>query len=178
MELEDLWRDVRAVVPAKATKVPAQSSLLSPEQWTRTRGVALVHRESSTLLGNFSEYTHPSGARRLIREDSLLSVSATEYVEGSWWLGEGRVPEERRPWHEQRPAILHLFLPELGVHAPACEVTAHLSYGAIARVELVLDTRFAQTTGREQFLDLPAGTNILEVMSLDSKLALRKEIGL
>jgi hypothetical protein len=145
------------------------------------RGVALIHEETETLLGNFSEYTHNSVAscRKLVREDSLIPVSAAERVSGSWWLGADRRPEPKQVWHEQRPCIIHLHLDKLMVHSPICELTVHLSYGSIARVELTLDTTFAAEDGKqEQLLYLPAGTNVLEVMSLDCKLAVRKELGI
>jgi len=184
--LEDLFTEVRRNLPIKTKgEKPKEerntsAMFLDPTKWTRVRGVALIHRDTETLLGNFSEYTHLTipGCRKLVREESPISVSHTEYVEGSWWLGQDRKPEPKQAWHEMREAILHIHLEELKVHAPICEVIAHLSYGSIARVELALDTRFAQTEGREQFLDLPSGTNILDCMSLDCKINLRKEIGL
>lgn len=183
--------DLRAVVVANRPAMPRARRVsveptetgkvlfADPANWERRRGVALIHGESGTLLGQFSEYVHRSvpGARKLLRETAPISVSATEVVSGSWWLGEGRVVEERRPWHERRTAILHLHLSELRVHAPATEVVVHLSYGGIARCELALDTMFRCEEG-EGLLFLPAETNVLEVMSLDSKISLRKECGL
>lgn len=188
LSLDDLFSEAQRAqpIPAKPTKRPTpevpreRQLLMDPDQWTRTRGIALIHKETGTLLGNFSEYLHRTipDCRKLLREEAPISISATETVEGSWWLGEGRRPEARREWHEQRPAIIHAILPELKLHAPCCEVLVHLSYGAIARVELMMDTRFAQTEGPEALFDLPGGTNILEVMGLECKMNLRKEIGL
>jgi len=194
MELEDLWNDTRrnayvakvaakrdAKRDAKLEEKPDTKKLyLDPENWTRIKGVAIVHRETNSIVGNFSEYRHNSlpDVRKLVREEAPISVSATEYVEGSWWLGEGRRPEPKQAWHEQRPLIVHLYLEELKVHAPACEIVAHLSYGAIARVELALDTQLAQSEGAEQLVFLPAGTNISEVMGLDMKMIIRKELGI
>lgn len=189
MNLDELWDDTRrnahvAKVAQKRDAPPekpdAKRLFLDSENWTRTKGIALVHKETQSIIGNFSEYTHNKlpGVRKLLREEAPIAVSATEIVEGSWWLGEGRKPEPKQVWHEQRHCIIHLYLEELRVHSPVCEVTAHLSYGAIARVELSLDTQFAQTEGKEQMLFLPAGTNISEVMHLEMKMILRKELGL
>jgi len=179
ISLDELWSEVRTTVPKKAEKpAPSMNTFLNPEHWKRTKGIALIHKDTNTLLGNFSEYIHTSGARKLVRKNAPISVSCSEYVEGSWWLGESIKPEPRRDWHETRPAILHIQLPELHLHSPACEVTAHISYGGIARVELSTDTTFAQTYGPVTLLHLPTGTNILELMSLDSKIKLREEIGL
>ena len=75
--------------------------------------------------------------------------------------------------------MLHLHLDELLVHAPACELEVHLSYGSIARVELLRATTFAQVLdAQEQLLILPAGTNVLPVMGADCKLNLRKGLGI
>lgn len=186
-ELSQLFSEARranTAIPTKAAKKvephDPRRLFTAPENWKRTRGIALIHEETNSVLGNFSEYVHVKvvGARKLIREEAPISVSATERVSGSWWLGAERTPEPHRPWHEQKAAIIHLVLGELKVHSPATEVIVHLAYGAVARVELAVDTRLAQTEGGEQLLDLPEGMNVLEVMSLDCKLALRKEIGL
>lgn len=174
----------RAVAPrSKAPRLPedlgaGRTLFADPENWERRRGVALVHEESGTVLGCFSEYVHRTvaGARKLVREASPISVSATERVSGSWWLGEGRTVEERRPWHEQRSVVLHLHLSELRVHAPATELVVHLSYGSIARVELAVDTMLRAEEG-EGLLFLPAETNVLDVMGVDAKILLRKEVG-
>lgn len=156
-----------------------QQLFLDPDNWERKRGIALVHEETSTVLGNFSEYVHKSvpGCRRLLREEQPISVSATERVEGSWWL-QDRKPEPPRPWHEKRTAFIHLHLSKLGVHAPACEVVACLAYGSLDRVELAVDCQFAQEEGRgAELLFLAAGTNVLPVMSSDCKIKLLQEVG-
>ncbi len=152
-----------------------------PENWERRRCVALIHEETETLLGNFAEYVHRTvlNCRKLVREDCIASVQAAGRVSGSWWLGAERKPEPKQVWHEQRTAIIHLHLDKLKLHAPICELVVHLSYGSIARVELALDTQLAgEDSEREQLVYLPAGTNVLEVMSLDCKLALRKDLGI
>jgi hypothetical protein len=190
--LDDLFAEARARITvarkaekaavirhtAEPEKVSVQALYLDPKNWQRTRGVALIHEETETVLGNFSEYVHISVAecRKLVRESAPISVEAIERVSGSWWLGAERRPEPRKDWHEVRTAILHLHLSELRVHAPLCEVVAHLSYGSLARVELAIDTTLAQEEGGEQLLMLPKGTNVLEVMSLDSKMHLWKEL--
>lgn len=192
--LEDLWTEARIALAAKKSRRVANPSLRNaldatakkmhelftlPENWERTRGIALIHAETESLLGNFSEYRHRSvkGCRKLLREEAPITVEAAERVGGSWWLGDSRKPEPRAPWHTQRQAILHVHLHELGVHSPACEVTAFLSYGGIARVELAHPTRFADDHGK-QLIELPQGVNILDGMTLDCRIALREELGL
>lgn len=189
ISIDDLFkeakRQLRTVKAAKAALPPPDPQRLytDPENWERTRGVALIHAETETLLGNFSEYVHKSvkGCRRLVREEGPLAVSASERVSGSWWVAETHVEvEPRQAWHERREAVLDLHLEALMLHSPACEVIAHLSYGGIARVELAAETIFAQAGdyAQEQLVFMPAGTNILGEMSLDSKIALRVELKL
>lgn len=171
----------KAKAPTKPSPEESESKLFSnPENWTRGRGIALIHAETQTLLGNFTEYLHIKrlGARKLIREEGPVLVSAVEEVSGSWWLGEERRPEPVQQWHEQRRCILHTYLGELGLHAPAVPLVVHLSYGSIARVELAEETIFAQTEGEEQLVTLPKGTDVLSCMARDCKVKLRMEIGL
>ena len=190
IDLDDLWTDVllnakTKALPKHPLALPSTKTLYTnPDNWHRSRGIAIIHKPTETLLGNFSEYIHTKikECRKLIREESPICVEAVEEVTGNWWLGVERKPEPTQVWHERRPAMLHVYLPELHVHAPAVCVTACLSYGAIARVELVEATRFAQWDDQgkqgEMLIDLPAGTNILEVMSMQSKIKLREELGI
>lgn len=152
----------------------------NPENWRRGQGIALIHTETQTLLGNFVEYLHLKvpGARKLVREDSPLAVSVVEQVTGSWWLAPVEKPRARESWHEERRCILHTHLGELGLHAPAVSLVVLLEYGGIAKASLAQDTIFAQTEGGEQLVTLPAGTDILRCMTRDCKVKLRMEVGL
>ncbi len=170
--------------PSKKNALDAASKSLhdlfaNPENWTRTRGVALIHKESDTLLGNFSEYLHKTinGARKLIREEILIGVSGTEYVEGSWWLGRDRVVKPREEWREKRRAFVKVHLPSLGLFAPLVEIEAHIAFGGIHRVELVEETQFATEDGKA-LVTIPKGINVLEELSWDAKVSVKKEIGL
>lgn len=171
----------KAVIRKTAEPQAASTQALfsDMENYTHTRGVALIHKETQTLLGNFSEYVHKTvaGCRKLVREEVPIAVSASEEVEGSWWLGAERKVEKRSEWHEKRPAIIHLHLDKLQVHSPAVEVVVHLSYGGIARVELAVETQFAHEVESDPtMLWLPSGCNVLEVMSRDCKMALMVEV--
>jgi len=195
--LEDLYTEVQLAAQARKARRLADPSARSsldhsakrmrevftlPENWERTRGIALVHQETQTLLGNFSEYVHRSvkNCRRLVREHNPIAVAAVETVSGFWWLGEQRpYIEASRPteWTVTRQALIDVQLPELGVGHPVTDVTVSLYLGGIMRVELAEDTQFVSPKG-EIFLTLPKGTNLLECMSTDCKVALRKELGL
>jgi hypothetical protein len=154
----------------------------NPENWREAGGVALIHAETQTLLGTFVEWRHKTvpDARRLVRAAAPLPILRTEAVEGDWWLRAPEAVEEPPAWstrHVQTLATLHLS--HLGVFAPLVEVWATVSHGSIARVELAAETQFAAEDGApEGLLWLPKGTNVLPVMSQDSKLALRAELRL
>lgn len=195
--LDDLFREAKKYIQAERTakaerklrphldrkpeEVQAKLLFSNEENWEAGRAIALIHEDSGTVIGNFIEHLHRSvpGARKLIRTSIPVAVSASEYVSGSWWLGEGRKPEPRQEWHTHREVVVHLHLSELGVHSPATLVNVSISYGSIARVELVAETQFAQEGEHgELLISLPAGTNILEVMSRDCKIKVREECGL
>jgi len=188
-DLDALYKDARrqqfaqAKLRAAGAKPPVplpSNKYRDPENWMRKRGVAVIHAETETLLGNFVEWTHRTEAncRKLVREKELMTVEAVERVSGSWWIAAEHRPEPRQEWHTKREAMLHLHLGKLCIHSPACSVIVWLSYGGIARVELAADTTFAQEDEKqEQLVFLPAGTNVLSEMSLDSKIALRVALG-
>ena len=187
ISLDDLFKEVKRTARVmKAAKLDApppdpRAIYTNPDNWTRTRGVALIHSDTETLLGNFSEYVHRSilNCRRLVREETPLAISATERVSGDWWIGKSlEAPAAREEWHSRHELVLHIQLARLGVHSPDCSIITYVSYGAIARVELVSDTTFAQMQGAEQLLFLPAGTNILPELPSDLKIAIRKELEL
>lgn len=162
-------------VKEKEDRVVPAFSFLDESQWHRARGIALIHADSETLLGNFIEWTHASGARKLLRSDSPISVSVVERVSGSWWLGSAHTITPRAEWHETKRIFIHLHLAELGLRSPAVEVLVALEYGGIARLELVEETKFAS---EGSLVFLPAGTDILASCDLDTKLNVRRECGL
>jgi len=177
-------REKKASDPAKRNHVSEASKSMHElfalsENWERTRGIALIHRETDTLLGNFSEYVHRSvkGARKLIREESPITVSASEYVEGSWWLGPDVKPKAREEWRERRRVIIKVHLPSLGLFAPLVEVEAHIAFGGIHRVELVEPTQLADEQGKT-LVTLPAGVDVLGELSFEAKVNLKRELAL
>lgn len=172
-------RTGRRVKDKDDSPAPPAELYANPENWVRGRGIALIHEDTNTLLGNFIEYTHKSDskARKLLRADLPIPIAATEQVSGDWWITKPEEVEAPQSWHVRKEAVAHLFLPKLGVHSPATPVIALVSYGAVARVELAADTTFAQIEGEpEQLLMLPAGTNLLPVMSQDSKIEVKLQV--
>lgn len=155
-----------------------------PQNWERTRVIALIHEETETFLGQFAEFVHKltPGCRRLVRVTEPTAVGEFEHVSGAHWLNPApmisRAADTAEVAEEQREAIVDLHLPELdNVFSPTVEVSVHLLWGGIHRVELVNDTYF-YSKDRRVHLCLPAGLDVLEGMSLDCKLKLREWLGL
>lgn len=160
-------------------RIKPEKRFSNPERWKQTRTVALIHTESSTLLGNFREFIHDSlSARKLERVTEPCETDGVEWVSGPLWMRE-ETEDRTKPvqWIETREAICGITLPEMGVHCPDAQVNVRLEFGGIARVELAEATRFT-CPARNTFLTLPKHCDVLEVMSFDSKLALRSELGL
>ena len=153
----------------------------NPENWKRTHGVALLHEETQTILGNFSEYQHlhEPATKKLVRETAPMSVTEIRKVSGEWYLERiAEVPAKREDYHVQRTVILDVALGELKMHSPLVELQVYLHAGAVDRVELALDTVFAADTGEQEcFLTIPAGTNIREITSRECKIALKRALG-
>lgn len=147
-----------------------------PENWTRTRGVALIDKATQTLVGNFSEYTHNvlPGTRKLIREHQPIVIDATEQVEG--YLGEALERRVRgRSWTEKHNLVADLWMEELMVGAPGVKVNVCLHLGSVVRVELEAGVQFASQSGNTMFT-LPAGCDVWEHLSTDCKTWIRKQV--
>lgn len=192
-ELDDLFADAAANIrkeaehkrrvmrnaTVEATKpITVSEKYLLPENWLPGRTLALIHEETKTLLGNFREFNHKTerGARKLERVNEPVVVSAIEYVSGKQWITQERpIPTPER-WTSTRELLLpDLFLQEFNLHAELVEVKVFLAYGGIARVELREHTTFLSPDART-VQTFPAGTNVLEVMGLEAKIELRKEL--
>ncbi len=145
-----------------------------PENWERTRGVALIDKATQTLVGNFSEYLHKTvpHTRKLLREHTPISIDAVEMTEG--YLGEQMEFRLRgNNWEIEHQVVADVLLDELGVGCPHVKMTAYTKLGATVRVCLQEQVQFASVNGA-MLLMLPAGTNIWEAMGTDSKVLVRK----
>lgn len=148
--------------------------------WEVARIISLIHRSTQTLLGNFRElqYKHNPKTRRLVRVSEPVATDGIEHVDGDWWLQqETERHQDPSKWVETREAILGITLTECGLHCAEARVRVRLEYGYIARVELIGDTKFT-CPERNTFLILPSGLDVQECMSLDSKLALKSDLGI
>lgn len=153
---------------------PPDVYFTNPKNWVAGCGVALIHEESQTLLGTMQEWLHVSGARKLLSVTAPLPVMRTEIVSGDWWIGKRHEIAAPESWTRSVDVVVDLQMPCLGVFSPACPCRVHLSYGGIARVCLAVETQLAQRVEEtEQLVWLPAGTNVLPMLSQDCKIAVR-----
>lgn len=190
--LADLFDDVMSKTPSTKLRKPkskhdpiraaeAESTRLralytNPDNWKRTRGLALIDRESKTFIGNYSEYIHinvPS-TRKLIREHGPIAVDGVEEVSG--YLGPALEAAIRNVSYEKQHTLTaDLVLDELSVEAPAIQVQVQTRLNATLAVRLAADTQFASTSGNT-LLHFPAGTDIFKALSMDCKISIRRMI--
>ena len=183
LSLDELFKEARAAMrQQKAADAAKPKAVKSTEptlevnlhsNWVAQRSLALVHQETSTLLGTFVEYTnkHFPGARRLVREFTELPVLSSEYVTGVW--GGPIAPEvqaPKRPWNCARTVVVDLVLKDLHVSAAKARVTAYYGEGTLDAVELAEATTFASPPSTVPFslFNLPAQTNVLAELSIHS----------
>tara|TARA_R110000868_G_scaffold544_1_gene4014 strand:+ start:426 stop:1016 length:591 start_codon:yes stop_codon:yes gene_type:complete len=174
LSLDDLFREakaaMRSVAKTKAGSPPVADDPLAvwrnPDNWKRTRGIALVHSDTMQLLGNFVEYVHRTvpDARRLVRETPGLTITATEYVYGEW-LGVqpvlGRATDEAAVAHRTLSLTVNISLPQLGINAPQVKVEASFAGGKLTAVELRERTLFQQQPASLlTLMYLPKGTDV------------------
>lgn len=175
--LDDLFKEARAafrkdkvvVAKRKAAELDdapdTQGIYRNPANWIRGRSIALIHAETQTLLGNFTEYRHRTvaDARRLVREEASSEAACVEYVSGDWWMLPQEVPKQRRLWKESKLLTLPFaHLTHLGVSAKAISVYAVFGEGSLDRVDLASETIFG---GGSSLLTLPAGVDIMRELT-------------
>lgn len=159
--------------PAEGT-IPVDSTYSNPDNWERRRGIALIDKESNSLIGNFSEYVHKKfpTTRKLIREHTFISIDATEICEG--YLGAAvEMRLKNQHWEVEHRIVADIQLDEMAVEAPAVQLSVKTRLGAVVRYDLVHETQFASASGGT-ILILPAETDILAACSTDTKARVRK----
>lgn len=178
ISLDALYKEAKAAVrhekAAKAKAGPVVVDPLTeglyrnPANWIAGRYVVLIHEETGTALGAFQELRHRTvaDARRLVRvEVPVSATSAVEYVKGDWWITKHTPVTPKRAWHVNIATLISLDLLSLGVCALNVPILACFGEGRLERVELLADTPFVITKGSAEFLILPLGTNVINMMS-------------
>lgn len=163
-------REVQEVKAPFAGPAAAPSALFANEaNWHSLRIVALMHKSSETFLGNFEEFEHNTEAncRKLKRLTQPNAQHAyVVYVDGPGYL-EFKLPES----NGYAPDVTALECDELELDSPpvsahVVKIYVHRSAGGITRIKLDHETVFYSA---EVLLTLPAGTDILPSLSLQSK---------
>jgi len=176
MDLDALFKEARAALRGQKAEIikrrekskldplgappDTQGIYRNPANWIRGKGVALIHRASETLLGNFTEYRHRTveDARRLVREESPPPVQSVEYIDLDLNLSNGQSPTPKRAWQTILPLTCHINILSFNAFAPRVSLLAHFGEGNLVWLELAEATVFQAEDG---MLRLPAGTNIL-----------------
>ena len=183
--LDDLFIEARSAAKAERTaafkrklkdpvEAPAEPSTLfaNPANWTRTRGLALIHAQSKQLLGNFWEWRHSrvADARRLVRSAEPIPVEGVEEIDFA--LSAPLSPPKGPRVQTQQILRIDAVLETPAVRAPQILLCIHYYDGWTAAAVLVEDTTFAEG---EEILQLPAGVDLLPAMGREMKLKLRNQ---
>lgn len=173
-------RVIRNAKPETEKRITTSERYSLPEFWVKGRTIAIVHEPSRTALGTFQEFCHKreAGARKLVRVEGACAIAGIEYVQDDAWLGlrKEEIALEPQSWTSERTLVLQdLLLEAFGVHKEGVEVSVKIKFGGIYRVDLTRHETF-HSPDASLALTLPAGTNVLEVMGLEAKIALRKEL--
>ncbi len=162
----------------KTTPVEEETPLVpagifaNPENWTEGRGLALIHRASRQLLGNFREWTHRSvpDARRLVRSESPIAVVAVEEVD--FGVADLALPPTHSPRLETQQVLTRdLVLETPAVRAQGVLVTVHYFDQWTAKVVLIEATSFVEGM---DILQLPAGVDVLQQLTRECKAGMRR----
>ena len=186
VSLDDLFKEavkemrkaaVAATKPARKAEAtpPANRRYDWPENYNRGQNIGLLHKETGTLLGVFSEWIHKTepDVRKLVREESELPLHAVEEVSGDW----GKHTPSRVPYTPSASLVYHHA--ELTVSLAQDSLTAHVQLEVSCQGIAILEARLQSPCtfgGPDSILCLPPGTNIFPALSRESKLAIREFI--
>jgi len=186
LSLDELFAQARAAVKRErgeahkrkakdpVAPLPEPHTVFSnPDNWTRTRGLALIQRSTQTLLGNFWEWQHRSvkDARRLVRSAEPILVEGVEEIDLTL-AAPSAVPLGEKV-ETQREVRIDVLLETPKVFSAAVPLLVHYYDNWTAKATLISPTLFAE--GAEILL-LPAGVDIFPVLTRETKILLRKPL--
>ena len=190
LELETLFRAARAAQKQERAKAHAEAEIrrkrkmdpveppieplgifVNPENWIEGRGLALIHRETRLLLGNFRELKHKTvkDARRLVRSLTPIHIDAVEEVDF------GLPAEAALPPISSRALIQRIYSGPVALETPAVSCPSAvlcIHYYDKATAKAVLEQPTSFSSG-DELVELPAGVDILSAMTRTTKRALR-----
>ena len=171
---ETLAKSLRPKKLAEAHINP-QALYANEKNWIEGRGIALIDATTKTLVGNFQEWNHISveGARKLIRVNVAIKISATEEVAAEGFYKES-LPRSQHNTETLIKCNVELAYPEMQAKQISLRIISIDPFKeAILRVELENKTVFAEG---DSIMLLPAGINVLPVITYTTKLIIRKEL--
>lgn len=190
LELEDLFRAARAAQKQERAKAHAEAEIrrkrkmdpveppieplgifVNPGNWIEGRGLALIHRETRLLLGNFRELRHKTvrDARRLVRSLTPIHIDAVEEVDF------GLPAEAALPPISSRALVQRIYTGPVALEAPAVSCPSAvlcIHYYDKATAKAVLEQPTSFSSG-DELVELPAGVDILSAMTRTTKGAIR-----
>lgn len=191
-ELDDLFKAARAAQKQERAKAHAEAEakrkrkmdpvdapieplgiFVNPDNWVEGRGLALIHRETRLLLGNFRELRHKTvkDARRLVRSLTPIRVDAVEEVDF------GLPAQSEMPPISNRALVQRIYTGPVALEVPAVSspsVTLCVHYYDHATAKAVLESPASFSSG-DELIELPAGVDLLSAMTPLTKRALRWE---
>ena len=190
LDLEALFKAARAAQKQERAKAHAEAEakrkrkqdpvdapveplgiFVNPDNWIEGRGLALIHRESRLLLGNFRELRHKTvkDARRLVRSLTPIRVDAVEEVDF------GLPAQTEAPPISTRALVQRIYTGPIALEVPAVSapsVTLCVHYYDHATAKAVLEAPASFSSG-DELIELPAGVDLFSAMTVESKRALR-----
>lgn len=176
IEHGNVIRDKKTIRTKKDWDANYRASFRAPENWRLTAQVQLVHVEGAvnTLIGLFDELLHISvpRCRRLVAASDKREALPfkIEQVSGEHWLPSQAWSMKHQPTERHVEVLLNLELDmgqSLTAEAVVCD--AWLFGGGLQRLCLQAETIFEGNAPRT-ILSLPAGLDVLEGMSRESKI--------
>ena len=153
---------------------PAPTIAPTPStQWQRGFNIRLMHRETNSTLGDFSEWKQADGTRKLVREpDNSLPIHKLEWISG-YWGARHPVPQVYVEADERfGMEILVVLEAEEEYHGTA-SLTVVIKDGAVHSAVLLVETSFSSPS---EILILPPLFNIYPLLTRTSKIALFEEV--
>lgn len=190
LELDELFRTARAAQKKERAKAHAEAEVrrkrkqdpidapveplgifVNPDNWIEGRGLALIHRETRLLLGNFRELRHKTvkDARRLVRSAVPIRVDAVEEVDF------GLPAQTEAPPVSTRALVQRIYTGPVALEVPAVSapsVALCVHYYDHATAKAVLEAPAAFSSG-DELIELPAGVDLLSAMTAESKRVIR-----
>lgn len=153
---------------------PAPSIAPTPAtQWQRGFNIRLMHRETNTVLGDFSEWRQADGSRKLVREpDNSLPIHKIEWMSG-YWGARTPIPQVYTSADERYQMEIPVTFEAEEEFIGTAKLTVTLTGGAVTSATLLAEASFAAPS---EILVLPQLFNLYPLLTRAAKIALFEEV--